>query len=102
MKSDCIVISSSSNDEIEIFEDEEVTADEKNKAIRDLHDLGFPVYGRPKATLHAEEQVKLCVGLSDANRYCIDSVPMVTSWTPLRMYCTTANLLLSLFLDVTV
>jgi hypothetical protein len=32
MKSDCIVISSSSNDEIEIFEDDEVTAEEKNKA----------------------------------------------------------------------
>jgi hypothetical protein len=60
MKSNCIVISSSSNDEIEIFEDEEVTTDEKNKATRDLHDLSIPVYGRPKATLHAEELVKLC------------------------------------------
>jgi hypothetical protein len=40
MKSDCIVISSSSNDEIEIFEDDEVTAEEKNKATCDLHDLG--------------------------------------------------------------
>jgi hypothetical protein len=48
MKSDCIVISSSSNDEIEIFEDDEVTAEEKNKATCDLHDLGIPVYGRPK------------------------------------------------------
>jgi hypothetical protein len=42
MKSDCIVIS---NDEIEIFEDDEVTAEEKNKATCDLHDLGIPVYG---------------------------------------------------------
>jgi hypothetical protein len=40
-----------SNDEIEIFEDDEVTAEEKNKATCDLHDLGIPVYGRPKATL---------------------------------------------------
>jgi hypothetical protein len=47
-------LASSSNDEIEIFEDDEVTAEEKNKATCDLHDLGIPVYGRPKATLHAE------------------------------------------------
>jgi hypothetical protein len=38
------VISSSSNDEIEIFEDDEVTAEEKNKATCDLHDLGIPVF----------------------------------------------------------
>jgi hypothetical protein len=49
---------------------EEVTADEKNKAIRDLHDLGFPVYGRPKATLHAEELVKLCFGEVDNVMVC--------------------------------
>jgi hypothetical protein len=66
MKSNCIVISSRSNDEIEIFEDEEVTTDEKNKATRDLHDLSIPVYGRPKATLHAEELVKLCFGEVDS------------------------------------
>ena len=70
MKSDCIVISSSSNDEIEIFEDEEVTAAEKNKATRDLYDLGIPVYGRPKATLHAQEFVKLCFGEVDNAMVC--------------------------------
>ena len=70
MKSDCIVISSSSNDEIEIFEDDEVTAEEKNKATCDLHDLGIPVYGRPKATLHAEELVKLCFGEVDNVMVC--------------------------------
>jgi hypothetical protein len=55
---------------IEIFEDEEVTTDEKNKATRDLHDLGIPVYGRPKATLHAEELVKLCFGEVDNVMVC--------------------------------
>ena len=70
MKSDCIVISSSSNDEIEIFEDDEVTAEEKNKATCDLHDLVIPVYGSPKATLHAEEQVKLCFGEVDNAMVC--------------------------------
>jgi hypothetical protein len=64
MKSDCIVISSSSNDEIEIFEDDEVTAEEKNKATCDLHDLGIPVYGRPKATWNVipfSDNVAWCV-----------------------------------------
>jgi hypothetical protein len=41
MKSDCIVISSSSNDEIEIFEDDEATAEEKNKATCDLQCYPF-------------------------------------------------------------
>lgn len=70
MKSDCIVISSSSYDEIENFEDEEVASDKKNKATRDQHDLGIPVYGRPQATLHAEGLVKLCFGEVDNAKVC--------------------------------
>jgi hypothetical protein len=91
--------------EIEIFEDE-VTAEEKNKATCDLHDLGIPVYGRPKATLHAEELVKLCFGEVDNVMVCKQKPTSVRTnavfVVDLRMYCTTANLLLSPFLDVTV
>jgi hypothetical protein len=47
----------SDNDEIEIFEDDEVTAEEKNKATCDLHDLGIPVYGRPKCWAQIRQTV---------------------------------------------